>query len=256
MEHFGDAAFRGIKGAKLTPPLSELLIFPMCWAPGYGPPAELTLPSLAKLTLAPGALFESQKVWLLLSAGLRFSLSFSASWVEAQKGDGMLRWPRSSRLKHPVPRVPGGSCVTAGEIPTQEGWERQGSSLTKTSHWTGCQYCNRTFHLPRPPRPRRQGQPRCAAAACSARVAQPAGSGDKHLARLGDHSSTEIHVTFPAVTSQRDVTSESQYNDITPNPRVTVLGGDITEQAGLQSVPLGEVDAGIRSRGRSTWLWG
>jgi len=86
------------------------------------------LPSSAKITPAPKTLFESQKVWLLLSAGLEFSLSFLAAWVEAQKGDGVLKRPQSSRLKHPVPRVLGGSCVTAGEIPTQEGWERQGLS--------------------------------------------------------------------------------------------------------------------------------
>lgn len=108
------------EGAKLTPLQSELLVFHVCWAPAYAPPAELTL--------APRAHLESQKVWLLLSAGLEFSLSFSVSWVEAQKGGGMLRWPQSSRQKHPVPQVLGGLCVTAGEIPTQEGWERQGSS--------------------------------------------------------------------------------------------------------------------------------
>lgn len=109
--------------SKLTALLPELLIFHVCWAPAYGLPAELLLPSLAKLTVAPGALSET-----LLCAGLKFSLSCLASWVETQQGDGMVRWPRTSRLKHPVPRVPGGLCVTAGEIPTQEGWERLGLS--------------------------------------------------------------------------------------------------------------------------------
>lgn len=86
------------------------------------------LPALAKLTLTSAAFLESPKVWLLLSAELEFSFSFSAPWVEVQKEDGMLRWPWSSRLQHPVARVLGGSCVTAAEIPSQEGWERQGSS--------------------------------------------------------------------------------------------------------------------------------
>lgn len=116
------------EGPKLTPLLSEPTVFYMCWAPAYGPTAELRPPSSAKLILAPGALFESQKVWVLFSVGLEFSLSFSASWVESQKRGGMLRCPRSSRLKRPVPRILRGSCVTAGEIPTQEGWERQGLS--------------------------------------------------------------------------------------------------------------------------------
>lgn len=86
------------------------------------------LPALAKLTLTSAALLELPKVGLLLSAELEFSFSFACPWVEVQKEDGMLRWPGSSRLKHPVARVLGGSCVTAAEIPSQEGWERQGSS--------------------------------------------------------------------------------------------------------------------------------
>lgn len=86
------------------------------------------LPALGKLTLTSAVLLESPKIWLLLSAELEFSFSISAPWVEVQKEDRMLRWPWSSRLKHPVPRVLGGLCVTAAEIRSQEGWERQGSS--------------------------------------------------------------------------------------------------------------------------------
>lgn len=71
------------EGAKLTPLLSELLIFHMCRALAHGPRAELMPPSSAKLMPAPRALSEFQKVWLLLSAGLKSSLSFLASWAEA-----------------------------------------------------------------------------------------------------------------------------------------------------------------------------
>lgn len=85
-------------------------------------------------------------------------------------------------------------------------------------------------------------------AARSARVAQAAGAGDQR--HRDPHSS-------PAVTSQQDVTSQSRSNDISlSNPHVTALGGDITEQAGLQSVLLGAVDAGTRPQGRSTWVRG
>lgn len=83
------------------------------------------LPALAKFTLTSAALLELPKVQLLLSAELEFSFSFSAPWVEVQKEYGMLRWPWSSRHKHPVPRVLGCVCVTAAEIPSREGWERQ-----------------------------------------------------------------------------------------------------------------------------------
>ena len=62
------------EGAKLTPLLSELLIFHMCWAPAYGPPAEPTPPSSAKLILAPGALFESQKAPVVCWTGVFFGL--------------------------------------------------------------------------------------------------------------------------------------------------------------------------------------
>lgn len=181
-------------------------------------------PALAKLTLAPAALLESTKVWLLLSAELEFSFSLSTPWVEAQKEDGMLRWPWSSRLKHPVPRVLGGSCVTAAEIPTREGWERQGSSQTKTRRQLGCQHCKRTFHLPCPPRWHRQGEPQC-------RGAQAAGAGDEHLAGLRDHRSAPL--TSP----------QSQSNDIAPsNARVTSLV--VTAQSRLGcSVPM---DAGLQ----------
>ena len=99
--------------------------------------------------------------------------------------------------------------------------------------------------------------PCSAAAARSAGVAQAAGAGDRHLTRLGDRGSTEIHPGSPAVTSQRDVTSQSQTSDITPShPRVTALGDDATEQAGLWGVPRGAVGAAARSQGRSTWLQG
>lgn len=136
----------------------------------------------------------------------------------------MLRWPWSSRLKHPVPRVLGGSCVTAAEIPTREGWERQGSSQTKTRRQLGCQHCKRTFHLPRPPRWHRQGEPQC-------RGAQAAGAGDEHLAGLRDHRSAPL--TSP----------QSQSNDIAPsNARVTPLV--VTAQSRLGcSVPM---DAGLQ----------
>lgn len=70
------------EGAQMAPLLSDLLLFHVCWAPAHGPPAELVPPPLAKLTLAPRALLESQKVLLLLSAGLKFSPSFLGSWVE------------------------------------------------------------------------------------------------------------------------------------------------------------------------------
>lgn len=77
-EHFGDAAFRDIRGRlKLTPVLSELLIFHVFWVPAYVPLGWCCQPCTDSCSL-----FGVAQGRLLLSAELDFSFSFSAPGVE------------------------------------------------------------------------------------------------------------------------------------------------------------------------------
>lgn len=118
---FGAAAFRGIFGPNQTPLVAE----PLRLGARPGTPSGAGAAGFGHAptgSRGPCGVPEGSAALVCCTQGF-----VSVSWVEAPKGGEMLGWPRRSRLKHPVPRVPG-VCVTAGEIPTQEGRERPRSA--------------------------------------------------------------------------------------------------------------------------------